>query len=113
MGPRGSAEGAGTPWLAPLATALLQWAAGWAYVAPPVVPNIVLACRWAFPFIFLVHFCFTPFKSRLLLGFPLVFKCSHAKHVSSNTSGTMLIVKTYMLKVCLFPLFWILIGGQN
>ena len=112
MGPRRGAGGTGAPWLAHLATALLRWAISYAWVAPPVVPEPVLACRWAFPFISFVHFCFTPFELCLLLGFSLVFKCSPIKHISSNTSGTMLIVKAYVLKVCFFLPFWTLIGGQ-
>ena len=73
----------------------------------------VLMCRWAFPFISFAHFSFTPFELRLLLGFPLVFKCSPTKHVSSNTSATRLIVNAYVLKVCLFLPFWILISSRN
>ena len=55
----------------------------------------------------------------LLCAFCLVLFISHlysnvcpTKHVSSNTSGAMLIVKAYVSKVCLFLLFWILIGGR-
>jgi len=35
-----------------------------------------------------------------------------AKHVFSNTSGTMLIVKVYVSKDCLFLLFWTLFGSR-
>ena len=34
------------------------------------------------------------------------------KHVFSNTSGTISIVKAYVSKDCLFLLFWIIIGGR-
>ena len=36
-----------------------------------------------------------------------------AKHISSNTSGTISILKAYVSKVCLFLPFWIVIGSRN
>jgi prolipoprotein diacylglyceryltransferase len=47
-----------------------------------------------------------------LFVFHLILKMCPAKHVFSNTSGNRLIVKAYVLKVCLFLLFWTIIGGR-
>ena len=74
--------GARVPWLAPLATALLRWAVGQAWVASLVVPSPVLACKRTFLFISFAYFCITLSALRLLHGFvyfPLVFECVSCK----------------------------------
>ena len=55
----------------------------------------------------------------LLCAFCLVLFIFHlypnvcpVKHVFSNTSGTMSIVKSYVSKDCLFLLFWTIIGSR-
>ena len=47
----------------------------------------------------------------VLFRFHLYSNVCPTKHVFSNTSGTMLIVKVYVSKDCLFLLFWTLFGG--
>jgi len=56
--------------------------------------------------------CITLSRLRILIIFHLYSNICPAKHVFSNTSGTMSIVKAYVSKVCLFLLFWIIIGGR-
>ena len=46
------------------------------------------------------------------LVFHLYLNVCPTKHVFSNTSGTTSIVYAYVSKVCLFLLFWTLIGGR-
>ena len=48
----------------------------------------------------------------VLFIFHLYLNVCPAKHVFSNTSETMSIVKAYVLKDCLFLLFWNIIGCQ-
>jgi hypothetical protein len=47
----------------------------------------------------------------ILFVFHLISKMCPAKHVFSNTSGTRSIAKAYVSKVCLFLLFWTIIGS--
>ena len=48
----------------------------------------------------------------ILFIFHLYSNVCPTKHVFSDTSGTMSIVKAYVSKVCLFLLFWTIIGGR-
>jgi hypothetical protein len=48
----------------------------------------------------------------ILFVFHLIPKMCPAKYIFSNTSGTTSIVKAYVSKVCLFILFWTIIGGR-
>jgi hypothetical protein len=48
----------------------------------------------------------------VLYIFHLYSNVCPTKYVFSNTSGTMSIVKAYVSKVCLFLLFWTIIGGR-
>ena len=118
VGPRGGGGGVGAP---------LVWPhQGWPCSPPPcsggllagpgLLPQWCSAQFWcvggllylfllrisALCFLFCV-FCFV---------FHLYSNVCPAKHVSSNTSRTMSIVDAYVSKVCLFLLFWILIGDQ-
>jgi hypothetical protein len=47
----------------------------------------------------------------VLFIFHLYLNMCPVKHIFSNTSGTRSIVHAYVSKVCLFLLFWIIIGG--
>ena len=79
VGLRGGAGGVGAPRLVPLATTLLWWAAGLAWVMSSVVFYPGKMCRWASLFISLAHFYITLLELRLLLGFPFVFGCVSCK----------------------------------
>jgi hypothetical protein len=68
-----------------------------------------------------VGFCLAPLRFFalcfhvlcLLIIFPCISHICPTKYYVSNTCGNMLIVKAYVLKVCLFLLFWILIGDHD
>ena len=51
-------------------------------------------------------------RLRILIIFHLYSNICPAKHVFSNTSRIMSIVKAYVSKHCLFLLFWIIIGSR-
>ena len=122
LGPGCAAWGAAAPWLARLATAFARWAGGWAQAPPTPVFCPGKLCRWASLCISFAHFFITLSALRIFalrflncafcLVFHLYSNICPTKHDSSNTSGTMSIVKAYVLKFCLFLLFWIVIGGQ-
>jgi hypothetical protein len=56
LGPRRAGGSVAAPWAGPLTTALLWWAAGWAWDASLVVLGLGLACRWDFSFYPFTHF---------------------------------------------------------
>ena len=68
-----------------------------------------------FPFLLFTHFSFTLSVCvfcLILFNFHLHLNMCPAKHVFSNKNGTRSIVHAYVSKVCLFLLFWIIIGGR-
>ena len=85
----GHTQGAPKPWWAHLTTAFAWSVPGWAWTLPPLVLGPGCCVKVGFSISHVAHFCFTLSILRLLLGFPLVFKCSPTKHVSSNISGTI------------------------
>jgi hypothetical protein len=107
----GRTPGATVPRLTQLATALLRWVASWAWVMSLVVFCLGWMFGWAFA-------CLLGVESTLRFPvcvfwyvFCLYLNMSPVKQVFSNTSGTRSIVKAYLLKVCLFLLFWTIIGS--
>ena len=73
--------------------------------------NCVGGLLFLFPLcIFALRLLFVPFCLVLFI-FHLYSNVCPAKHVLSNTSGNMSIVYAYVSKVCLFLLFWTIIGG--
>jgi hypothetical protein len=118
LDPRGGGGGAGTPrvrphcsWLrSPLPCSCGLWAEPgpllWWY-------SVQVSCVGGLLFLFsLAHFCFTPSVCTFLYVFHLYLIMWPTKHDFSNTSGTRSIVKAYASKVCLFLLFWTIIGGR-
>ena len=110
VGQRGGGGGAAAPCWAFLTTTFARSVPGWAWTPSTVVFYLGKLCRWA-------SFSFFGIESTLrfrVCAFCYVFhlysNICPAKHVFSNTSGTRSIVKAYVSKVCLFLLFWTIIG---
>ena len=83
---------------------------------PGLIPRWCLDQFWRVggisPFIPLCISALCFLNCAFCLVFHFYLNICPAKHDSSNTSGTMSIVKAYVLKVCLFLLIWIVSSGR-
>ena len=71
--------GCAKPWWAHLTTAFAWSVPGWAWTLPPLVLGPGCCVKVGFSISLIAHFCCTLSVLRLLLGFPLVFKCVSCK----------------------------------
>ena len=101
------------PWWAHLTTVFVWPVPGWAWAPSTSVLGPDSSLEWAFAWFFVVEFALRFLDCTFCFVFHLYSNVCPAKHISSNTSGTISILKAYVSKVCLFLLFWIVIGGRN
>ena len=99
------------PWWARPMIAFVWSILGWAWAPSTSVLGPDSSLEWAFAWFFDVGSALRFLDCAFLPYFPCILCLWLAKHLVSNTCGNMSIVKAYVSKVCLFLLFWILIGG--